>query len=167
VWGYHVGQTGAVGVPLPATSDQHVLTACANLVKALPADVEGEHRRGVADTDDDARRRAAVWGSPATILRCGVAEPSAIVEGGPDYTPLTNQYAGIGDGTASVNWLIEDHGDHVTYTTTDRSVYVEVTVPYDGETQKQNASNVLVDLAPLVVKTVPTKAGTFVNDKIQ
>lgn len=167
VWGYHAGRTGAVGVDLPETSNPAVLTACANLVRALPADVEGKHRRGAVGADDHVKQRAAVWGSPTTILRCGVAEPAAVVVGGPDYTPLSNQYLGVGDGTAQVDWLIQDHGDSVTYTTTDRAVYVEVWVPYDGAAEKQHASNVLVDLAPVLVKTVPTKAGKFVSDQIQ
>jgi hypothetical protein len=64
-----------------------------------------------------------------------------------------------------VNWLIEDHGDRVTFTTTDRAVYVEVTVPYDGGLEKQSASNALVDLAPTIVKTVPAKSGQFVSDQ--
>jgi hypothetical protein len=167
VWGHHVGRTGAVGVDLPETSDPAVLTACANLVKALPPEVEGRHRRGAVGADDHVAQRAAVWGSPTTILRCGVREPSAIVVGGPDYTPLSNQYAGMGDDTSQVNWLIQDHGDSVTYTTTDRALYVEVWVPYDGAVEKQNASDVLVDLAPVLVKTVPDKSGQFVSDKIQ
>ena len=167
VWGYHAGRTGAVAVELPATSDRAVLTACANLVRTLPAEVEGGHRRGAVGPDDHVGQRAAAWGANATILRCGVAEPAAVVVGGPDYTPLSNEYALMGDDTAQVTWLIEDHGDRVTYTTTDRAVYVEVTVPYDGALGKQNASNVLVDLAPMIVKTVPTKDGRFVSDQIQ
>lgn len=169
VWGHHAGQTGAVGVELPGTSSPAVLTACANLVKALPADVEGGHRRGAVGPDGHVKQRAAAWGSPPTVLRCGVAEPAAIVVGGPDYTPLSNQYAGIGDatGTHQVNWLIQDHGGSVTYTTTDRAVYVEVTVPYDGDLEKQSASNVLVDLAPTIVETVPTRSGQFVSDQDQ
>lgn len=167
VWGHHAGQNGAVGVDLPETSDQAVLAACANLVKALPADVEGKHERGVAGADGHVRQRAAVWGSPTTILRCGVAEPAAIVVGGPDYTPLSNQNLSAGDDTAQVNWLIQDHGDSVTYTTTDRAVYVEVWVPYQSAAEKQNASNVLVDLAPVVVKTVPAKSGEFVSDQVR
>lgn len=168
-WGYHVGRTGAVGVALPKTSDPHVLAACANLVKALPAEVEGGHLRGAAGPDAHAEQRAAAWGAPATVLRCGVSEPAAIVVGGADYTPLSNQYVGIGDatGTYQVNWLIEDHGDSVTFTTTDRAVYVEITVPYDGAAEKQNASNILVDLAPTIVKTVPTRSGRFVSDQDQ
>jgi hypothetical protein len=169
VWGYHAGRTGAVRVELPKTSDQAVLTACANLVKALPSEVEGRHRRGAfGDDGDHAAQRAAAWGPAPTILRCGVTEPAAIVVGGPDYTPLSNQYAGIGPGdSAQVNWLIEDHGDDVAFTTTDRALYIEVTVPYGTAAEKQNASNVLVDIAPVIVKTVPTKSGQFVSDQIQ
>jgi hypothetical protein len=167
VWGYHVGRNGAVGVELPGTSDATTLHACANLVGALPAELEGKHRRGAVGDDTHVRQRAALWGSPATVLRCGVDAPAAIVVGGPDYTPLSNQYASMGDEAAQVNWLIEDHGDHVTFTTTDRAAYVEVTVPYADDTEKANASNALVDLAPVIVKTVPTTSGQFVSDQIQ
>ena len=169
VWGYHAGRTGAVGVELPGASNPTVLTACANLVKALPAEVEGGHRRGAVGSDSHVKQRAAAWGSPATVLRCGVTQPAAIVVGGPDYTPLSNQYVGIGDATGAyqVNWLIEDHGDRVTFTTTDRAVYVAVTVPYHGDLEKQSASNVLVDLAPTIVKTIPTRSGQFVSDQDQ
>ena len=167
VWGHHAGQTGAVRVELPKASSPAELTACANLVKALPADVEGGHRRGAVGLDSHVGQRALAWGSPATVLRCGVAEPAAIVVGGPDYTPLSNQYVQIGDatGTYQVNWLIEDHGDSVTFTTTDRAVYVEITVPYNGAVQKEAATNVLVDLAPTIVKTVPAESGQFVSDQ--
>jgi len=163
VWGYHVGHTGSVGVNLPKTDDPAVLAECANLVHALPADLEGKHRRGVVGTDPHVKQRAAVWGSPTTTLRCGVNEPPAIVVGGPDYTPLTNQYANMGD-TAHLNWLIQLGSDSVTFTTTDRAVYVEVTVPFDDDVQKAAASNALVDLAPTIVKTIPNKSGRFVDD---
>ena len=163
-WGDHLAHTGAVGVSLTKTTDPTVLATCAKLIRSLPADLEGGHRRGVAGTEPDVADRAAAWGSPATILRCGVRQPPAIVVGGPDYTPDQNRYATMGD-TAFVNWLIEEHEHSVTYTTTDRAVYVEVTVPFDGELQKQAASNALVDLAPMIVKNVPDKAGRFADDQ--
>jgi len=165
VWGYHVGHTGSVGVDLPGTEDPAVLAQCANLIHTLPADLEGKHRRGVVGTDSQVKQRAAVWGSPTTTLRCGVNQPAAIVVGGPDYTPLQNQYLNAGDDTAQINWLVQDHGDSVTYTTTDRAVYVDLTVHYDGAGQKAAASNALVDLAPVVVKTIPNKSGEFVADQ--
>ncbi|GAA1977100.1 DUF3515 family protein [Catenulispora subtropica] len=163
VWGDHVSRAGAVGVALPKTSDPAVLTACANLVRALPADLEGAHRRGAAGTDAHVKQRAVAWGSPATTLRCGVKEPAAITVGGPDYTPDHNRYANMGDA-AFLNWFIDEHEHSVTYTTTDRAVYVEVTVPFDSLAQKQSASNALIDLAPAIVKTVPNKDGEFVDD---
>jgi hypothetical protein len=168
VWGYRTGHTGAVGVELPETSDRTVLTACANLVKALPDEAEGKHRRAAVGPDAHVGQRAAVWGSPGTVLRCGVREPGAIVVGGPDYTPLSNQLVIVGDagGTYQVDWLFQDHGHSVTFTTTDRAVYVEVTVPYDDGAQKQNAPNILVDLAPAIVKTVPDKSGRFDSDQV-
>ena len=164
VWGYHVGRTGAVRVDLPEASDPAVLADCGNLIKALPSEVEGDVRRGVVGDDRSVKQRAAAWGSPTTILRCGVTEPAVITVGGPDYTPLKNRYANMGDA-AFVNWLIEEHEHSVTFTTTDRAAYVEVTVPFDDEVQKEAASNALVDLAPMIVKTVPNKAGQFVDDQ--
>ncbi|MFL6114088.1 MAG: DUF3515 family protein [Catenulispora sp.] len=163
-WGYHAGRTGAVRVVLPATSDPAILAGCANLIKALPSEVEGGHRRGAVGADRNVRQRAAAWGHPATILRCGVAEPAAVIVGGPDYTPVQNRYATMGD-TAFVNWLIQEHEHSVTYTTTDRAAYVEVTVPFDDELQKEAASNALVDLAPMIVKNIPDKTGKFVDDQ--
>lgn len=163
-WGDHLSRTGSVGVDLPRTSDPAVLAACAKLIGALPSEVETGHRRGVVGTDPAVKRRAAAWGSPATTLRCGVKEPPAVTVGGPDYTPDQNRYANMGD-TAFVNWLIEEHEHTVTYTTTDRAVYVEITVPFDNDLEKQAASNALVDLAPMIVKNVPNKAGLFVDDQ--
>ncbi|OLE24881.1 MAG: hypothetical protein AUG49_12240 [Catenulispora sp. 13_1_20CM_3_70_7] len=164
VWGYHAGRTGAVRVDLPASSDPAIQASCTNLIKALPSDVEGGHRRGVVGDDRNVKRRAAAWGYPATILRCGVTEPPEITVGGPDYTPLKNRYANMGD-SAFVNWLIQEHEHSVTYTTTDRAAYVEVIVPFDDELQKEAASNALVDLAPMIVMNIPDKAGKFVDDQ--
>ncbi|NUR61988.1 MAG: DUF3515 family protein [Catenulispora sp.] len=163
-WGDHLGHTGAVAVPLTPSSDPAIIATCAKLIKSLPSELEGAHRRGVAGTDSTVNQRAAAWGSPATVLRCAVTQPPATIVGGPDYTPDQNRYATMGD-TAFVNWLIEEHQNSVTYTTTDRAVYVEITVPFDGELQKQAASNALVDLAPMIVKNVPNKSGQFVDDK--
>ncbi|WP_344670612.1 DUF3515 family protein [Catenulispora yoronensis] len=163
VWGNHVAHTGAVGLELPRTSDPAVRAACANLIAALPPELEGDHRRGVVGTDRGVKQRAAAWGSPTTTLRCGVAEPPAIVVGGRDYTPVSNRYANMGDASF-VNWLIQENAHSVTFTTTDRAVYVEVTVPFDDTAQKQAASNALVDLAPMIVKAIPNKDGAFVDD---
>jgi hypothetical protein len=163
-WGDHLAHTGSVNVSLSKTTDRTVLATCAKLIQALPAELEGGHRRGVVGTDPTVTRRAAAWGSPTTLLRCGVNQPPSTIVGGPDYTPDQNRYANMGD-TAFVNWLIEEHRHSVTYTTTDRAVYVQVTVPFDSELQKQSASNALVDLAPMIVRNVPNKQGRYVDDQ--
>jgi hypothetical protein len=88
-----------------------------------------------------------------------VAEPGEIVVGGTDYDTLHNQLITI-DG---VNWLVQDQqDDSVRFTTTDRAAYVEVYVP--GDTL--HATDVLVDLAPDIIATVPAKDGSgLVPDK--
>jgi hypothetical protein len=144
-----------------------IIGGCKSLVDRLPADLEGRDRRKIVPTERANGSgvaipndwRAAAWGSPATILRCGVAEPAAIVVGGPDYTPVQNQLANI-DG---VNWLIEDQTpDSVKFTATDRTAYLEVYVPGDPS----HATDVLVDLAPLIIQSLPAKDGSgLVADK--
>jgi hypothetical protein len=173
VWGHHLSQTGAVGVPLPAVKtvtlpsalgpdpQAAAVKACAALIARLPATLEGGHRRDVAGTDPDLKQRAAAWGAPATTLACGVNQPPANLEGGPDYTPDANDYETMGDGTAMVNWFIEPVDGGWRYTTTDRAVNIQLFVPADRE----HAAGPAVDLAPLIVRTVPNADGKFVGDQ--
>jgi hypothetical protein len=154
VWGDHVARTGSVTLGVKAVPD--TAEQCGTLVDRLPTALEGRRSRKVVGGAD---RRAAAWGSPTTILKCGVKEPGVITVGGPDYDPLHNQLINI-DG---VNWLVQDQKpDSVTFTTTDRSAYVEVYVP--GDTT--HATDVLVDLGPLIIQSVPAKDGSgLVPDK--
>ena len=141
-----------------------LINSCSGLVHRLPDTLEGRDRRKIVPrasngspvTDD---RRAAAWGFPTTLLKCGVNEPAAITVGGPDYTPLSNRLVNIN----GVNWIVEDQtSDGVKFTTTDRFAYVEVDVPGDPT----HATDVLVDLAPLIIATIPAKDGSgLVPDK--
>jgi hypothetical protein len=178
VWGNHVARTGSVAVELPdprsvagdlprSVPADFLVGNCVSLIQRLPATLEGRDRRKIVPTvpaypgGDTVPNdwRAAAWGSPATLLKCGVKEPAAITVGGPDYTPLSNRLANV-DG---VNWIVEDQTpDSVKFTTTDRLAYVEVYVPGDPT----HATDVLVDLAPLIIATDPAKDGSgLVPDK--
>jgi hypothetical protein len=173
VLGRHYAQTGAVSVPLPAIrtvtvpsalgADPHAaaLKACADLVARLPATLEGGGRRAVAGSDPQQKQRAAAWGAPATTLVCGVNQPPANLEGGPDYTPDANDYETVGDGGSMVNWFIEPVDGGWRYTTTDRAVAVQVFVPTDRE----HAAGPAVDLAAAIVRTIPNSDGKYVSDQ--
>jgi hypothetical protein len=109
---------------------------CGALLADLPGSVAGLERRGL---EQDVQ--AAAWGDPPVVLRCGVATPEAF---GP-----TSQCAAV-DG---VDWFGETTADGFRFTTVYRSVNVEVDVPGVHDP----AADVLVDLAPSVVKHVPAE----------
>ncbi|WP_369233029.1 DUF3515 domain-containing protein [Streptomyces sp. R21] len=135
----------AAAVPSPGTK---VTKLCQNLDKALPRKVDG------LDREDPEPRSAltAGWGSPAIILRCGVARPPKMVDpkvaegGDPDA---------VGGGVNGVGWLMEKQGDgSYRFTTTLREAYVEVTLP-KKLAERGDSSGALVDLAPAVKKAIP------------
>lgn len=173
VGGYHYARTGAVSVPLPALSAVSLPSSlgadrpaaavriCGDLVARLPATLEGGGRRGVAGSDPGEKQRAAAWGAPATTLVCGVDQPPANLEGGPDYTPNANDYETIGDGSAMVNWFIEPVPGGWRYTTTDRAVNIQLVIPTDRE----HAAGPAVDLAAAIVAAVPNADGKFISDQ--
>jgi hypothetical protein len=176
VAGYHDAQTGSVSVQLPALRTVSLPSSlgslgadrtaaavriCGDLVARLPASLEGGGRRGVAGADSQEKQRAAAWGAPATTLVCGVDQPPANLEGGPDYTPNANDYETIGDGSAMVNWFIEPVAGGWRYTTTDRAVNVQLVIPTDRE----HAAGPAVDLAGAIVAAVPNQDGKFVSDQ--
>jgi len=170
--GHHYAQTGAVSVPVPplkAVSLPSVLGAgrqataiklCASRLAHLPASLEGGARRSVAGADPEQKQRAAAWGSPATTLVCGVNQPPANLAGGPDYTPLANDYETIGDGSAMVNWFAEPVDGGWRYTTVDRAVNVQLLIPTD----RAHAVAPAVDLAGAIMQTIPDKDGKYVSD---
>jgi hypothetical protein len=86
-----------------------------------------------------AQGRAAAWGAPPVVLRCGVPEPAR---------PLDAQLFSV-DG---VDWYAVPGTGGWFFTTVDRAAVVEVAVPDDYAPE----SDVLVDLAPSITETVPS-----------
>ena len=82
---------GPVAVEVPEVPDDEA-TACRDLVAALPDEVDGEERREVTGADG----RAAAWGDPAIVLRCGVPQPA-------DFTDTASCLQANGTG-----WFIPD-----------------------------------------------------------
>ncbi|OAH14817.1 DUF3515 domain-containing protein [Streptomyces jeddahensis] len=128
-------------VPSPGAK---VTELCQDLDKVLPSKVDGVSRKD----PEPASALTAGWGSPAIILRCGVAQPPKMIDpkvaegGDPDA---------VGGGVNGVDWLMEKQDDGAyRFTTANRSAYVEVTVP-----KERDSSAVLVGLAPAIKKAIP------------
>ncbi|MGP4112375.1 DUF3515 domain-containing protein [Streptomyces sp. 4N509B] len=133
------GDTPEVAVPSP---DGEAARACRQLSRALPERL-AEQERGTLDQETP---YAAVWGDPAIVLRCGVDRPAVLTPGSETYNPKAD--------TVDVNgvpWLLEAGEGEVRFTTTDRAVFVEVTVPDDHAPEPA----VLTELTEPVDEHVP------------
>lgn len=98
-------------------SDPAAVAGCTKLLTVLPVQLEALPARIVHPSPDSAY--VVAWGEPAVVLRCGVARPSA----------LRPSSADIDIGVDGVYWLPVQQKDGTVWTTIDRAVYIEVTVP--------------------------------------
>ncbi|RKN38815.1 DUF3515 domain-containing protein [Streptomyces hoynatensis] len=133
--------SGAPRVTVP-TPEGAAAEACRALAGALPDRVAD---RGRAELDEDSPYVAA-WGDPAIVLRCGVPRPERLTPGSETYDPASDAVA-VND----VSWLLEEQSDGIRFTTTERRVFVEVTVPDDYAPEV----NPLLDLAAAVDAHIP------------
>ena len=124
--------TAPVAVSAPAGP---LAAPCQPLMPALPAALDGMASRPVSPDSPAAR----AWGDPAIVLRCGVGKPV-------DLTTTADLLV-IND----VSWLPVVGLHDVVWTTTDRGVYIEVSVPkqYDGR------SGPITDLSNVIAAKVP------------
>lgn len=136
------GGDGAPEPPAP-TPTGAAARVCRALHSALPDRVDGQRRVG-----DTASRYTAEWGDPPIRLRCGVPRPKVLAPGSEHYNPTADAAEVNG-----VTWLLEQRPGGYRFTTTDRAVYVEVTVP-DAYRPEINA---LPDLAAPLRRHVPKK----------
>jgi hypothetical protein len=105
----------AVTVPAPPKPDTATETACVKVFAELPVQLgELEPRRTETDSSF-----VAAWGDPAVVVRCGVGKPA--VFGTAEAAQLVE--------VNSVLWQPDPQRDRTVYTTVDRSVYIDVTVP--------------------------------------
>jgi hypothetical protein len=131
--------SGPVAVSLPGTVNERTETVCRALLAKLPKLLGTSAGRPV--TPAAAVERAAAWGDPAIVLRCGVGAP-ATAKG-------TGQVLNF-DG---VDWLISDDADHAQIVrAVGREVSVELDVPgaYAG-----HAASLLGPLTEPLTSTVP------------
>ena len=130
-------QTGPVEVQdLPAV-DADTRRACAALLAALPAEIDpGVERRPVTGEPD----RAAAYGDPPVVVRCGVRPPERIVE-----VVEINR----------VPWSLRDSGPGFEWTTIGRTTTVSVELP-DAYEQRSFAE-LIVPLTGPVAATLPAE----------
>jgi hypothetical protein len=86
---------------------------CAQVISGLPLQLGPLSPRTIQT------ERAVAWGDPPIILRCGVNRPADLTAG--STTPAIL----VGD----VYWFRTSRGDADVFTSIDRAVYVEVSVP--------------------------------------
>lgn len=98
---------------------------CYKIIQRLPVTLSGMAPRRVFSTSSF----IVAWGDPPVILRCGVQRPASLVPGSSDFITQFSDDHGL-----TAQWLPTKEDHDVVWTTVDRSVYVEVTVParYEG-----------------------------------
>jgi hypothetical protein len=133
------GPGGAVTVTPPPTAPAATVALCGRLLGALPTTLAGHRARAVSAAPD----RVVAWGDPPIVLRCGVARVPV--------PPDTNKQFAIN----GVRWLAEARGANVVFTTTDRTVPVEVTIPAHTA---DNPADVVAELSRPIGRTVPATA---------
>jgi len=105
-----------ISVAAPPT-DPAAVAPCTKLLAALPVQLGELAPRIVHPTPDSPF--VVAWGNPAVVLRCGVGRPSA----------LRPASADLDIGVDGVYWLPVPREQGTVWTTVDRAVYVELTVP--------------------------------------
>jgi hypothetical protein len=134
------------GAPLPAVtvaappSDAAALVPCTKVLEGLPTQVYGLDARQVVSTPSSPF--VVGWGNPAVVLRCGVARPKDLVPGSSAlYFSATGADGPYYDVTSS--------GDDEIYTTIDRAVYIQISIP------TKYSSGPLPALSQIIAKAIP------------
>jgi hypothetical protein len=115
------GSSGAQLTAAPRAGD----AACVAALAKAPATVLG-HPRTPIDVAG-----AAAWGEPPITLSCGL----------PEQPPSPDRCLTIGD----IDWVVDDTGDPIVFTTYGRAPAAQVRVPLSYG--RENATAALVDLA--------------------
>lgn len=124
---------------------------CARILQRLPVTLSGLATRRVSS----ASTSVVAWGDPAVVLRCGVPRPSGLAPNSADYVQEVGDSAG-----RSVEWLPAAVKKQTVWTTIDRGVYVEVTVPgkYDGASMITPLTTAVSQATPAVCLAQPNPA---------
>ena len=122
--------------------------ACTGVLSKLPIYLGSLAPRRVFSPSGD----IVAWGDPPVILRCGVPRPASLQPG--DYKKA------ILIGSSGAEWDFVTKNGKTVWTSLDRAVYVEVTVPskYPGDATMSPISAALAAATPAVCRigaTVP------------
>jgi len=117
---------------------------CTKLLQNLPVRLDGLAPRAVHPVPDSPF--VVAWGDPAVLVRCGVARPKDLHPGS------TAQFTGFGSANSKdkVYFDVTSSGSDEIYTSVDRAVYVEITLP-----SKYPGGTYVTDLAAAIAKAMP------------
>jgi len=113
--GHSAGPLPAVTIAAPPSPVPATEAACVKVFAKLPVQL-GTLAPRRTDTNSSF---VAAWGDPAVVVRCGVGRPASF------GTPGAAQLLDVN----SVIWQPDPQQSRTVYTTVDRAVYIEVTVP--------------------------------------
>jgi hypothetical protein len=111
----------AVTVSAPTSTDAATVAVCAQVISALPLRLAGQNVRGTVSTPPSPS--IVAWGNPAIVLRCGVTRPKTLVPGSSVH------FYSFGKATDDPYYDVTTSNGANVYTTVDRAVYVEVSIP--------------------------------------
>jgi hypothetical protein len=148
--------TGPVTVSPPSPPpDPQALAECAALRKALPATLDGLPTRGTHPSSP----LTAAWGHKAVVLRCGIPRPEVFSPNSPSYDPT-----GMATWVNGVSWYPQQTGSGYTFFTTDRAVWIELTVPNGYGSAIAAPTDPLVFLAAPILRSIPDRNGKYEQD---
>jgi hypothetical protein len=145
-----------VSVPTPAPTG-NAAARCAALHAALPATVGDQTRRATHPNSP----LLAAWGPHPIVLRCGTPLPALLTPGNKNYDPESDA-----EWINGLSWLVEQRSGSYRFTTLDRAVRVEVTVPDDFNPRRSGEpqTDPLIDVTSAILRTIPNQDGQFKQD---
>jgi hypothetical protein len=133
----------AVTVSAPPSTSAATVSTCAQVISALPLTLDHQDLRRTRSTPDSGQIQA--WGDPSIVFRCGVSRPTDLVPGS------STEYI-LGGNRAGPYYDVTSANDAEIWTTVDRSIYIEVTVPttYQGADVMPPVSRAIAKVLPAV-----------------
>jgi hypothetical protein len=151
--GAHPSAAGSVlpvvSASAPPSTSAATVSTCAQVISALPLTLDKQSLRRTES--DPPSSQIEAWGDPAIVFRCGVSRPEDLVPGSSTEYILGGNRSGPYYDVTSAN------GAEI-WTTVDRSIYVEVTVP-----TKYQGADVMPPLSRAIAKVLPSVCS--VNDQ--
>lgn len=133
-----------ISVAAPPATDSATVSMCAQVISSLPLVLDGQDLRRT--TSKPASGLIQAWGDPAIVVRCGVARPKTLVPGSDETV--------IGVITGGPFYFVTSaHGAQI-YTTIDRAVYVDISVP------AKYHSDPVVAVSKAIAKVLPAVCST-------